>query len=394
MNPKRSITLLMDGNFLRLDQRVVSPHMAHRKFAARFIQDFAHVRIAARSFPVQNAHGDLVTGERTEFIDLGGHRGVKSLAMHLPRLLWRIWRVVRKSDVLLLRFPGNLSLIAMLMCRLTGKAFSTEVVADPADYFSESASRHPLRKMARAVDCWATRSAAKHGRTARYVTTEALQASYPPREPSHSFGFSDVYLPDRILIGDHSHASSSDEPSDHVFSIVNVAMMHNESKGHSHLLYAVAALRGRGMNICLTLVGDGVLRPDLEKLSARLGLGDCVRFTGALDGESVLRTVKAHSLFALPSLQEGMPRALLEAMSLGAAVVASRVGGVAEVLEPVSLVPPADSAALGERISYFALNAQFRADQKRRNRKTARRFRFSELQKRYRHYCEALKAHG
>jgi hypothetical protein len=37
---------------------------------------------------VQNAHGDLVTGERTEFIDLGGHRGVKSLAMHLPRLLW------------------------------------------------------------------------------------------------------------------------------------------------------------------------------------------------------------------------------------------------------------------------------------------------------------------
>ncbi|CAE6765289.1 D-inositol-3-phosphate glycosyltransferase [Paraburkholderia nemoris] len=388
-----SITLLIDGNFSKVGDQIFSPHMGHRKFAARFTESFARVRIAARSFPVQLAHGELVTGEYTQFIDLGASRGVRALIRNLPRLVWRIWRVIHDADLLLLRFPGNLTLIGMLLCRATGKPFSAEIVADPADYFSDAASRHPLRHIARHVHCWATRHAAKHGRTVRYVTAGALQAAYPPRAYAHSFGFSDAYLPDELF--DRCDDARVKRDADvGVLRIVNVAMMHNESKGHGILLHAVAALRERGLSVKLTLIGDGVLRAELERLSARLGLGDDVRFTGALSGDDVLRTVSQHALFVLPSLQEGMPRALLEAMALGIPVIATHVGGIAEVLELASLVPPGDVDALSEKIAHIAADGQWRDQQKQCQHEAARRFRYSDLQAQYRRYCEALKAYG
>lgn len=390
---KPSITLLIDGNFSRVGDQIFSPHMGHRKFAARFTESFACVRIAARSFPVHRACGELVTGENTQFIDLGNPRGVKALIRQLPRLLWRTWRVIRDADLLLLRFPGNLSLLAMLLCRATGKPFSAEIVADPADYFSDVASRHPLRHVARRVHCWATRHAAKRAQSARYVTTGALQAAYPPRAQAHSFGFSDAYLPDELF--DRRDEESIEHVADaRVFRIVNVAMMHNESKGHRILLRAVAALREREINVELTLIGDGVLRAELERLTAQLGLGDTVRFTGALNGGDVLYTVSQHALFVLPSLQEGMPRALLEAMAVGVPVIATQVGGVAEVVDSESLVPPVDVDALTEKIARMAVDPQWRDHQTQRQRETVRRFRYSELQARYRSYCEALKAYG
>ncbi|WP_408511392.1 glycosyltransferase [Paraburkholderia phytofirmans] len=390
---KPSITLLIDGNFSRVGDQIFSPHMGHRKFAARFTESFACVRIAARSFPVHRACGELVTGENTQFIDLGNPRGVKALIRQLPRLLWRTWRVIRDADLLLLRFPGNLSLLAMLLCRATGKPFSAEIVADPADYFSDLASRHPLRHVARRVHCWATRHAAKRARSVRYVTTGALQAAYPPRAQARSFGFSDAYLPDELF--DRRGEASIEHVADaRVFRIVNVAMMHNESKGHPILLRAVAALREREINVELTLIGDGALRAELERLAAQLGLGDTVRFTGALNGGDLLCTVSQHALFVLPSLQEGMPRALLEAMAVGVPVIATQVGGVAEVVDSESLVPPADVDALSEKIARMAADPQWRVQQRQRQRETVRHFRYSDLQARYRSYCEALKAYG
>ena len=388
-----SLTLLFDGNFSKIGNEIFSPHMGHRKFAARFTDSFACVRIAARAFPTQRAHGERVTGEQTQFIDLGASRGVKALIMRLPRLVWRTWRVICDADILLLRFPGNLSLLAMLLCRATGKPFSSEIVADPADYFSDAASRHPLRHVARRVHCWATRHAAKHGRTVRYVTESALQAAFPPGTPARSFGFSDVFLPDE-LFDCRDNTCRLHDADGSAFSIVNVAMMHNESKGHGILLHTVAALRGRGLNVSLTLVGDGVLRAQFERLAERLGLGDSVRFAGVLNGDDVLCTVSQHALFVLPSLQEGMPRALLEAMALGIPVIATCVGGVAEVLEQGSLVPPGDIDALSRRIARIASDAQWRDQQQRRQREAVRRFRYSNLQTQYRDYCEALKAHG
>ncbi len=110
---------------------------------------------------------------------------------------------------------------------------------------------------------------------------------------------------------------------------------------------AALALPEAPRDLILHVVGDGPERPSLEREAARLGLADRVLFHGfRRDARDWLAHLDA---LLMPSRHEGLPLALLEAMALGTPVVASRVGGLAEVLrdgETGLLVPPGDPAAL------------------------------------------------
>lgn len=122
-------------------------------------------------------------------------------------------------------------------------------------------------------------------------------------------------------------------------------------KGVPVLLEAFAALRATVPDARLTLVGDGPDRAGLEAQAA--GLGDAVRFTGYLTQQAVAAELDAHDVLVLPSFAEGVPMVLMEAMASRLPVVATRVGGVAELVEDgVSgfLVPPGDAASLAARL--------------------------------------------
>ena len=124
-----------------------------------------------------------------------------------------------------------------------------------------------------------------------------------------------------------------------------------EKKGHTYLLQALARLRERRAAE-LDVVGDGELRADLEAGVTDLGLDGAVRFHGERPKEEVARLMAEADLFVLPSLHENLPCVLIEAMASGLPAVASRVGGVPELLSPDvgRLVAPRDPAALAEAI--------------------------------------------
>ena len=120
-------------------------------------------------------------------------------------------------------------------------------------------------------------------------------------------------------------------------------------KGVRLLLEAVATLRARHPGLTLTLVGDGPDRSGLEARAQALGLGDAVTFTGYLGEAGVAEVLARSDMLVLPSFAEGVPVVLMEAMASGLPVVATRVGGVAELVEDgVSglLVPPGDAGVL------------------------------------------------
>ena len=130
MNCERSITLIMDGNFRRVGSGFVSPHMGYARFGARFAECFDDVVIVARSFPAAEAVGESVVGERVSFVDLGANRGALELVKSLPRLLVRLYREISAASIVLIRFPGNIASLALLLCLISGKRFSVEVVAE------------------------------------------------------------------------------------------------------------------------------------------------------------------------------------------------------------------------------------------------------------------------
>ncbi|MFI5370538.1 MAG: glycosyltransferase family 4 protein [Candidatus Eisenbacteria bacterium] len=120
-----------------------------------------------------------------------------------------------------------------------------------------------------------------------------------------------------------------------------------EQKGHAVLLEAAARVRGRGMDFVLALAGEGSLRPALESRARELGIEERVRFLGRV--EAIGPLLLAADACVLPSMWEGLPLSLLEAMARGRPVVASAVGGVPETNEDGvhgRLVPAGDADAL------------------------------------------------
>jgi glycosyltransferase involved in cell wall biosynthesis len=110
-----------------------------------------------------------------------------------------------------------------------------------------------------------------------------------------------------------------------------VASMHMPDKGHADLLDAAAILKARGRRAQYLLVSDGELRPELEARTRALGLGDDVFFLGRrADVPSVLARC---DVLAHPSWAEGFPNAVLEGMCAALPVIATRVGGIPEVMD-------------------------------------------------------------
>lgn len=102
-------------------------------------------------------------------------------------------------------------------------------------------------------------------------------------------------------------------------------------KDHGLLLRAVAGLRSQLSGLRVVLVGSGPLENDLRREADRLGIAEIVTFTGSRG--DVPELLPGFDVFALSSRHEGLPIALIEAMAAGLPPVATRVGGVAEIVE-------------------------------------------------------------
>lgn len=124
-----------------------------------------------------------------------------------------------------------------------------------------------------------------------------------------------------------------------------------EQKGQLLLLRAVHRLREQGVKVQLVLAGDGEMRPEVEALIAELSLGDQVRITGWIGGETVRREILDARALVLPSFAEGLPVVLMEAMALGRPVISTYIAGIPELVHDGIngwLIPAGDVQALAD----------------------------------------------
>lgn len=134
------------------------------------------------------------------------------------------------------------------------------------------------------------------------------------------------------------------------FLIGTVAAMRDQ-KGHAYLLRAAPYVLAELPQAVFLLIGDGDLRPALEREARNRGVADRVIFAGWRN--DVIDLLYALDLFVLPSLWEGLPLSVLEAMAAARPVVATAVDGTAEVIQNEVdglLVPPANPTALSQAI--------------------------------------------
>jgi len=166
-----------------------------------------------------------------------------------------------------------------------------------------------------------------------------------------------------------------------VTQVITITRLSRE-KGIDVLLKAWADVVREEKGLRLLIVGDGSLKSQLKSLSCSLDIAESVDFIGMVQDTS--KYLKGSDLFVLPSRSEGMPNALLEAMSYGIPCIATQVGGNGELLAGESekilcggyiltknglLINPDDVKGLTKAILYLVRNERVREEMGRRARK-------------------------
>jgi glycosyltransferase involved in cell wall biosynthesis len=255
----------------------------------------------------------------------------------VPALRQLILRL--RPDVVHLHSP-RASVIGRLTARLLPESVRvrTVVLSTAHGWIS---IRLKLRRLHEALYMWTARWEDGIVAVARAVQTTLVRRGYPGR----------IWLvPNGINPTRDSEPESSRISASRPFSFGYFGRLERE-KGLDGLVDALARLKSSGWR--LDIYGTGRDRRRIERRVAAAGLQERVIFLGALAPEAVRSRMVEYQALVLPSLQEGWPYVILDAMSLGVPVVASAVGGVSEMIrdgEDGLLVPPANPEALANAL--------------------------------------------
>jgi glycosyltransferase involved in cell wall biosynthesis len=252
---------------------------------------------------------------------------------------WQLREVLRREDPTLVNahapVPGLADVAAGLSGRRTfvltyhtGPMRKERVVADVAVRTYE---RMVLPRTLRRADAIITGS-------------DWVRSTLPPRFRDRAVTVHPGVDPDRFTPGDPAHDG---QVAGGVF--VATLARATRDKNLPGALQALARLRATGLEVDLTVVGDGDARPEYERLATSLGLHDHVTFTGSLSGAPLVEVYRRAMFVVLPTLFDSFPTVLAEAMACGRPVVSTRTGGVAELITSGVdglLVPPGDVPSL------------------------------------------------
>jgi glycosyltransferase involved in cell wall biosynthesis len=356
------------GTLLLVTQIVVSSEIILREFNDThflFVGKFPNVPQGVISTYVARArkNNDSVVSEGTLFpraqvLELSLSR-LQTGAL-LPIFVFkRAFKLVRRCDAVLVTLPGLVGSSIWLLAKFLRKPIILNVVGDPESALSRGNVSSSLRGIAHYVLPNLQRLACKNAKLIRYVTNNSLQRVYPPGPMAKVFAYSDV------LIDSVSDVQLRNFDAKRI-SVFTVASLDQPYKGISELMHAIKLLNDKGMSLVLTIVGDGKLRPEYEELASHLLPGACF-FTGTLkDSNSVKQRLKEEAdLFVLASYTEGLPRAMIEAMSIGIPCIGTNVGGMTELLNEIYIAQPRDYESLAGKIELLCNSNEFALESSR-----------------------------
>jgi glycosyltransferase involved in cell wall biosynthesis len=337
------------------DGAIWAPGPWGRQLWNRYLAVFDQVRVMARVFAVREPSAGLVTFDPAgvSFAPLESYSGLIGLLRNVGRIDAAAAAFLKQPTAIILRLPSPIAFRVGKQALRTSTQYGVEVVGDPEQVFAPGVIDHPLRPLLRLGATRGQRRLCAAAFAALYVTERTLQAKYPSN--GQVFAASDVDLAKPPV------PAIARRPGQ-MPMLVTVASLDQPYKGISVLLKAVALLHRNGLAVRLCIVGGGRLQQALTLEAEALGLSASVQFAGQVPGAAVESYLSAADVFVLPSLTEGLPRALVEAMARGLPAVASAVGGIPELLPGSCLAEPGDTAGLAARLTDI-----LRDDERRRS---------------------------
>lgn len=239
-----------------------------------------------------------------------------------------IRKEVQEADYVIARLPSSIGLIAVKYAQKYEKPYLVELVTCPWDSYWN----HSIKgKLIAPLRYYTTKKAVKDAPYVVYVTNEFLQKRYPTQGRQTSC--SDVVLKElnegviknRVLKIQNKKKSN--------LIIGTIAAVNVKHKGQQFIIEALGKLKSQGLTEYeYQLVGGGD-QLYLRSIAEKYDVGEQVKFMGSMPHDEVFKWLAEIDVYAQPSRQEGLPRALIEAMSTGAPAFGAKTAGIPELLE-------------------------------------------------------------
>ncbi|MCF6222642.1 MAG: glycosyltransferase family 4 protein [Flavobacteriaceae bacterium] len=247
---------------------------------------------------------------------------------------------------IILRVPGSFGRMSAIILKKMKKPFGVEVAGDPWDLYAPKTFNHPLRSLLRYQGYFSLKRTVSKTSAAIYVTKNALQNRYPTKKNTYSTFASNVLIKKEEFKSKPNLLLEKEE-----YTLISIGTLDQMYKGPDDLLKAILILKNNfNLFVKLKWLGEGKYKNELINRSIVMGIGDRVEFMGSIKPKQmVIDMLDESDIFVLASRTEGLPRALIEAMSRGLPCISTNVGGIPELLNSSELVSKNDSVNLAKK---------------------------------------------
>lgn len=350
--------------------------------------------VATRVYPLQTdyetAHQELISLEGLSFLDLPNVNALTGPFREVPTTRKLLSAAFDDVDLAFIR-GGLVACLGVTQAKKHNIPYLLESAGSAWDsYWNHSA-------IGKVVAPYFEFRAKKDTRDASYViyvTEKWLQKKYPTNGVSTFASNVMLNKADSTVLQKRLEKICSTGKEKTEYVVGTTAAIDNKAKGQRFMIEAMAKLKG-DFNIRYELVGHGDPE-NLMKTAEKYNLSDSVVFKGEMTHKEVFSWLDSIDLYVQPSLQEGLPRSLIEAMSRACPAVGSNIAGIPELLGKDALFRKGDSGSLAETLAAvlsgdltkYAKDNFYKSAEYEINVLNERR---SEIYRQYRDYVEKQK---
>jgi len=315
----------------------------------RYLHVADELLVATRVYPsdktYEELHQEKITLPNVKILEFPNLSTVRGILVEKPKARKKLKEAIETCDMVFLR-GGIIAGLGGSIAKELNKPYLTECAGCAWDEYWN----HSLKgKILAPYMEWGAKKGTKEAPFVVYVTEKWLQNRYPT--DGISTYASNVYLEkldERVL---EARLKKLENMEHGVLRFGTTAGVGNKAKGQQFMIQAMAKLKDE-FDIRYELVGGGD-NSYLKDVARKCGMGDKVIFKGELTHDEVLCWIDELDVYIQPSMQEGLPRALIEAMSRACPAIGSTTAGIPELLTEDVIFQRGNVNALVDKIRYL-----------------------------------------
>ncbi|SEL03163.1 glycosyltransferase family 4 protein [Ruminococcus albus] len=315
-----------DGNYYEF---------AYHELYERYSYLADKITFMIRTKPVEGKNFTLVPPQ-IKVISVPNFKSPKTILVNKPKAEKIVEKCVRENDYFVLRTQSSIAQLAVKYIKKYNKPYIVESVGCSWDSYWNHGL---LGKAVAPYMYWKTRSIIGQAKYVYYVTGEFLQRRYPTKGKTVSCSNVVIDAPHKATLEKRLEKLKGFDPKKKLV-LGTAAALDTRYKGQEYVIRAIKPLTDMGYDVEYHLAGgyNGAKHDYfLRDLAKELGVLDKVKFVGNLSADKMPDYYDSLDLYVQPSKQEGLPRAVIEAMSRGCPVIGTSIAGIPELIPKICL---------------------------------------------------------